>query len=145
MPLAMRLTGQVNASALARALVALIARHEALRTAIVEDNDGTPVGYLLPIPSVQTILPSADWQALDPQTRQAQTTLAIEQEAGKPFDLARDLSLRAKLIYLQANEALFLLTLHHQAGDGVSMGILTQELNLAYSAYCQNQEPAWAP
>jgi hypothetical protein len=66
--------------------------------------------------------------------RERQLRELITQETGKPFDLAKDLSIRAGVVILGRQESVFMLTMHHQAGDGVSMAVLTRELMQGYSA-----------
>ena len=56
-------------------------------------------------------------------------------EAKKPFDLRRDLMLRASLVALAGHEHVLLFTMHHIASDGWSLGVLTQEFVTSYDAY----------
>ena len=51
MPMAVRLSGALDVAALRCALAGVVDRHEALRTIIVEGEDGVPEGRLLPAPS----------------------------------------------------------------------------------------------
>ncbi|HEX8243326.1 MAG TPA: amino acid adenylation domain-containing protein [Longimicrobium sp.] len=56
-------------------------------------------------------------------------------EAETPFDLTRDVLLRAVLVRLSAEEHLLVLNLHHVAGDGWSIGVLFRELAALYGAF----------
>ncbi|MBZ1351825.1 non-ribosomal peptide synthetase, partial [Alcaligenaceae bacterium LF4-65] len=101
---------------------------------------------LLPAPDAQTLITVTDLSGIDSRLeRERQLSELIRLETAKPFDLSHDLSLRAGVIVLGRQESVFTLTMHHQAGDGVSMAVLTRELMQGYSAYCLGAEPQWAP
>ena len=55
---------------------------------------------------------------------------------------ARDLMLRAMLVRLRQQEHILLLTMHHIAHDGWSLGILFRELSELYTASVTGREPA---
>ena len=126
MPLALELSGRLDPDALADALTDVLARHEALRTAFVMGEDGrTPV---------QTVHP-ADPLTLTPEpvTEDALPALAA-QEAARPFDLSTAPLLRARLLRVTADRHVLLLTLHHIAADGWSLGVLVRDLGACYAA-----------
>ena len=113
-PEVLALTGTLDRSALQQALTVIAQRHESLRT---------------------TLQPLA------------------QAEATRPFALASDLMIRAALLHLgqattaasivqaQAGETvhLLLLTFHHIAIDGWSVGIFVRELTALYRAFSQGQ------
>ena len=61
-------------------------------------------------------------------------TLARE-SSNQPFDLINDILLRVTLIKLHEEQHVILITLHHIASDGWSLGILRRELELLYRKY----------
>ena len=61
------------------------------------------------------------------------------QEAQKPFNLARDLMLRANLFRLGQSEHVLFLNRHHIASDGWSWGVLMRELETLYQAFSKEQ------
>ena len=63
--------------------------------------------------------------------------LCVE-EATARFDLARGALIRGRLIRLGPEEHVFLLTLHHIASDGWSIGVLVRELGALYGAIAQS-------
>ncbi|HEU0300227.1 MAG TPA: amino acid adenylation domain-containing protein, partial [Longimicrobium sp.] len=132
-PAAVRLSGTLDAATVRHALCEIVRRHEALRTTFLATADGSaqvvhpaPHDFDLPVHDVSH-LPR-------PQAANEARRVARE-EAGTPFDLARDRMLRAVLVRLASNEHLLVLNLHHVAGDGWSIGVLFRELAALYEAF----------
>ena len=137
-PLSMRLVGNLNRDALINALMILITRHQTLRTTIRENNDGDPEGFILPIPERSSYVIITD---LTQKSKDQANQIAIDmiiKESERPFDLAQDYPLRVQLVSITSSEHILMLTMHHHAGDGVSMGILAKELSELYAAGCKN-------
>src|SRR6202035_2214076 len=59
----------------------------------------------------------------------------LTSEVRRPFDLAQDLLVRARLLRLGETDHLLQLTLHHIAFDGWSLGILSREWEGLYEAF----------
>ncbi|HSK74824.1 MAG TPA: amino acid adenylation domain-containing protein, partial [Thermoanaerobaculia bacterium] len=132
LPVAVRLSGDLDAPALAAAFTALAGRQESLRTAFAE-ADGEPVQAIAP--AGPFLLPRIDLWAL-PEAERARETLRLAgEEAGRPFELARGPLTRAALLVLGEREHALLLTMHHIVSDGWSMGILVSELGALYTAF----------
>jgi len=62
-------------------------------------------------------------------------------EADRPFNLTAVPLLRARLLYAGEDEHVLLLTVHHVATDGWSMGVLWRELGQAYQSRLHGQTP----
>jgi amino acid adenylation domain-containing protein len=137
MPMAMRIRGALNAAALEQALLLLVERHEPLRTIMVEGEDGVPYGILLSTPELGAFMVQEKLADAEPLRAR------IERESALPFNLGRDLSLRATLLHCGADDAVLMLTVHHQAGDGISLGVMMDELGQAYAALIQGNVPQW--
>lgn len=137
-PNALRLRGVLDRAALASALNALLARHEALRSVFVRQDKG-PVLNLL---AAEQCLPLRveDFQGKTDKDLAA----FVSAEVNAPFDLATGPLIRACLIRLSDEEHVFLLIQHHIVSDGWSMGILIDELGELYRAFHQ-AEPASLP
>ncbi|MGV7211661.1 condensation domain-containing protein, partial [Oxalobacteraceae bacterium A2-2] len=136
------LCGPLDGAALERALQAIVDRHEVLRTAIVsEDGQARQVVRHGAAPALQTM----DLRTLAPDARRLALARLAAQDEARPFDLARDVLLRAHLVRLEEERHVLLLNLHHIAADGWSMAILMRELGTLYDAYRQGREPALAP
>ena len=131
-----RLSGALNVAALERSFVALVDRHEGLRTRF-EEVAGRPVqvidgpgGFGL---EVEDLSGAADEERAVTAQRRAG---AIKAE---PFDLARGPLLRATLLKLSAEEHVAVMVMHHIVSDGWSMGVLIRELGALYAAFCAGQ------
>ncbi len=126
LPVAVRLTGDLDRDALRSAIGDVVARHEPLRTTF-EVRGGEPyqriLGSLAVPPALEVI--STDQAGLNARLRDA---------AGYVFDLAAEPPLRTWLFAVSAREHVLLLLIHHIATDGWSSGPLLRDLGSAYSA-----------
>ncbi|MEH2220692.1 MAG: amino acid adenylation domain-containing protein [Nostoc sp.] len=137
-PVALRFSGKLNITALESSLNAIISRHEALRTNFVT-VDGQPVQVIAPTLNLK--LPLVDLQHLPIQEREVETQRLAKTEALQPFDLERESLVRVKLLRLDKDEYVLLLTLHHIVFDGWSFGVLYGELAKLYLGFCTNDIP----
>jgi hypothetical protein len=80
-----------------------------------------------------------DLEAMPAGSRQAEAVRLAVAEAERPFDLSRAPMLRATLVRLHAGHHALLLTLHHVASDGWSLGVLVRELVALYDAFSRDQ------
>jgi len=139
---AVRLCGALDAPALARALSAIAARHEPLRSRFVA-VEGEPVQLVEPAGEVP--LPWIDTGALPPARGEAEILRLAVEEARRPFDLARGPLLRAALLRAAPADHVLLLTIHHIAADGWSISILLRELAALYAACAAGRPSPLAP
>ncbi|WP_158622248.1 condensation domain-containing protein [Corallococcus sp. CA047B] len=143
-PAAVELEGQLDVAVLTRSLEAIVHRHEALRTRFprsqgrrVQDivaPSGVPAGGPLALPGAVV-----DLSGLPEAQQAAETERLTAQEARGPFDLERELPVRAKLLKLSDTRHRLLLTLHHVVSDGWSMGVVVRELGALYAAFAQGR------
>jgi amino acid adenylation domain-containing protein len=131
-PLAVRLIGHLQVSALCRAFDEVLRRHEALRTRF-DVVDAEPVGIVAQNASLR--LPVVDLTELSARDRKSEAGRITEQQAVLPFDLKSELLLRSLLLHLDRDEHLLLITMHHIASDGWSLGVLTREMGLLYGSF----------
>jgi amino acid adenylation domain-containing protein len=129
-PAALRLTGKLDYLALKQAFDTIVQRHEALRTNFVEVN-GQPIA--IASPQIDVSLPLVDLQNLPLTDRQSTAQNIATLEAQRPFNLAKELLLRVKLLQLNTDEYVLLLNLHHIVADGWSLGVLIREIGLLYT------------
>ncbi|HEV2679455.1 MAG TPA: condensation domain-containing protein, partial [Rhodanobacter sp.] len=131
-PLAIRLKGQLNRQALQGALNDVVHRHDALR-AYFGSADGTPVQRIMP--RLDLVLALNDLRHSAPQERAARAHRLTLDETRIPFDLQTGPLIRGSLLQLEEQEYLLLLTMHHIASDGWSMGILVREVSALYASH----------
>lgn len=139
-PAAFRLQGRLNREALQRALGFIVRRHEVLRTRFVSD-DGAP-RQVITAPPVDFPLPVVELGAFPAGRRETEAKRRLQDEAVQPFDLTRDLMLRAALIALGPADHLLAINTHHIASDGWSVGLFLHELAGLYQAFDTGREPA---
>lgn len=141
-PGAVRVIGPLEIVVLEKSLGAVLARHEALRTAIVSER-GNMMGAVVPMVAIPLL--SRDLSHLDPVSREAFARELILQEHARPFNLAQPPLVRAFLVRLATSEHLLALTLHHIAGDGWSIALLIREIVAHYTAFLSGTPAAVAP
>ncbi len=132
-PVALRLHGPLDVSALQQAFDLLIARHETLRTTFRHDGE-----QLLQVIAAPTTLDLA------PQPLPAGSDCAgwVQGFARQPFDLDNGPLLRVALLRQTDDEHVLVLVQHHIVSDAWSMQRMVEELVLGYEAFSQGQLPA---
>ncbi len=131
-----RLRGALDRSALERALEAIFHRHEAVRTGFTAAG-AEPVQVILPPGPFP--LPFWDLSELTPEERQREVLRMIQQEKATTFDLSRGPLMRARLLRLAPREHVLLVSFHHIAFDGWSVGVFSRELRALYGAFSADQ------
>ena len=140
-PVALRIAGPLDAGVLALTLGTIAGRHEALRT-VFALRDGAPVQIVTdPFTPALPVIDLADLSDRSDRSdlRDRQASSLIREEAGRPFDLRTGPLLRLGLLRLAADEHILLLTLHHIASDGWSMGVLVHEVTALYAAFAEGR------
>jgi hypothetical protein len=140
--IAMRARGPLDLERLQRALVAVIQRHEALRT-MFRSDDGSPRQVVLQDWSFA--LSVVDLRGVNAAEREQEMLRVARREARRPFDLARDLMLRVSAIRLDDEDHVLLAVEHHIAFDGWSDTQLFEELAELYEAEIERREPQLPP
>ncbi|WP_445079614.1 condensation domain-containing protein, partial [Streptomyces hayashii] len=135
-PVALRLTGEVDRDALNAALRDVMGRHEVLRT-VFTAVDGEPSQQILGLDDLAWELEFAD---VDPADLESAVAAAFDH----PFDLAEQVPFRSRLFRSGADHVL-VVVLHHIAGDGWSRAPLARDLSTAYAARRAGQAPDWEP
>ncbi len=132
MAFAVELSGPLDAPALERALVEIVARHEALRTTFAI-RDGKPVQVVSPDPTLRLVV--VELGSAPPEAQTDEVRRRSGEAAREPFDLAAGPLIRATLLRLGGGSHVLLLTVHHIVFDGWSMGIFQRELRALYEAF----------
>jgi amino acid adenylation domain-containing protein len=126
--IAIRIKGQLNEVALAQSLKEIIRRHKVLRTSFKALN-GEPVQVILEREAEDRgryfPLPNSE----------SEIQIFLVQEGQQPFDLAEVGLFRTKLLRLDAEESILIITMHHIIFDGWSAGVLIREVAALYKAF----------
>ncbi|MEV7795784.1 amino acid adenylation domain-containing protein [Streptomyces sp. NPDC087512] len=135
-PFAVRLDERLDPGALRAALADVVARHESLRTVFPEEG-GAAWQHVLPADQAQVPLVERGVAAEDLEE-------SLATAASEGFDLADGLPLRAYLFAVSDGSSVLLLSVHHIAADGWSMGPLARDLSEAYTARVAGRAPVWS-
>lgn len=129
-PLAVRLSGELNKAALQNAFDVVVRRHEVLRTRYLvrERVPFIEVDCAAPV-SIKEISRSGTSPAREEEIRRV-----IEDEARRPFVLEREWPVRVRLFCSSADQHTLLVVLHHIACDERSLSIFRDELASVYEA-----------
>ncbi len=131
LPLVLRLRGGVDLQALQDALLELVRRHEALRTCF---------------PSIDGV---AHQELMEPSfgfppvvdVRGESAERLVGEEVLRPFDLTTGPVIRGAVFRSGDEEHLLVITMHHIASDGWSLGVLMRELTALYRARVRSEPP----
>ncbi len=129
-PLAVRITGDLDVDLLGRALTEVTRRHEVLRTVFVPGEE--PRSVVRPVAELKLDVVHVPDEAA--------ARAAAGEEAARPFDLVGGPVLRPSLLRIAADDHVLLLTVHHIATDGWSQGVLWSELSRTYEALREGRE-----
>jgi amino acid adenylation domain-containing protein/non-ribosomal peptide synthase protein (TIGR01720 family) len=139
-PAVLRLKGKLNQEALAAALQLIVNRHEVLRT-VIRQTDGV---------AFQQVQQKDKWELMLKEGKSyhgKETELQeyIKSLVDTPFDLSADHLLRAHLVTLAEEEFVLVVTLHHIAADGWSLGIIVHELVAGYLSFTEGRAASLEP
>lgn len=131
-PLILRFKGALDIDALDRAVRAIVARHELLRTTFVE-VDGEPM---------QVVAEPRDTPLIRVDGKGSGDVLSWRAGvAFAPFDLAAGPLLRCALRRTGSDEHELIIVAHHIVIDGWSLGIFWRELTEYFTAYAAGRRP----
>ncbi|WP_425296301.1 condensation domain-containing protein, partial [Nocardia asiatica] len=142
-PAAIRLTGDLDVTALRQAVADLVARHEILRTIYPQTPEG-PVQQVLAVDEVSIDLVPTRVEAADLVT-------AVTAVVTAGFEVTTEVPFRVELFEVattgadEPSEHVLAFVAHHISSDGWSLGPLTRDLVLAYEARSRGEAPAMAP
>ena len=137
-PTTVTLEGKSDTSILKKAILAVVERHETLRTNFVKD--GAEVRQIIrPTGNFGFSVQEKDFSN-EANPREAAVAYAKE-DSRKPFDLENDPLIRAILFRVGNSDYIFYYNLHHIISDGVSSDILKRDVLAYYEAFLRNEQP----
>ncbi|MFD1535397.1 non-ribosomal peptide synthetase [Nonomuraea guangzhouensis] len=138
----LRLSGPLDAAALAAAATALVARHEALRTTF-DPADGEGAQVVHPPREVRPEV--TDLTRLPAPEREHELDRLLRTDLGRVFDLTAGPPLRLRLIRLADDDNVLAITMHHIVTDDWSQEVLLDELGACYAAVLRGTPPRLSP
>ena len=135
------LKGRLSCAALEQSYNELLKRHAILRTLFTVIHD-EPVQVVqeytwMPIPQI-------DLRSYPPQERETVLRDLATREAEESFILDQGPLLRVKLVSLDQEEYVLLLTIHHSIADGWSTTIFLRELATLYCSFIEGKSSPFA-
>jgi condensation enzyme len=133
-----RVAGPLDLGALQAALDDLVVRHEMLRTEIDRDPETRcqRVHPAAPVPLVVRALGRSE-----PALRGPRAEEFLNEIDAEPFSGGELPHLRAAVGRFEEDDAVLVLTVHHIAGDALSMQVLIRDLAACYTARAAGAEP----
>jgi len=131
---AVRMRGPLDAAALERAFLGLLARHEALRCTFHRGADGRLLQRVHPSPS--EILERRSAAGMSDH----EVATLVNGLAATPFDLEARPPFRAVLLERSAEESVLVLVAHHLVADFSSLMVANRELRALLAAACEATE-----
>ncbi|GAB2814880.1 hypothetical protein GCM10027073_53430 [Streptomyces chlorus] len=131
-PVLARLDGAIDAEVMGQAVVSLVARHEMLRTTFTSEGGSVfqTVREDLPVP-----YEVRDLGDLPAEAARAEAARLVREIGSTPFHLGDSSPLRVVLCRIDDGEWLLLVVVHHIAGDGWTLRLMTQELSSLYAQH----------
>lgn len=128
----------LDVAALRRAFEALLQRHEVLRSTFEKRGDTLVQRVHSALEVVFEEADASDWTPQELSRR-------VEETYRRPFDLARGPAWRVGLFHRGVAEHAVLLTMHHIACDGWSIGIVLKDWLSLYASERAGTSPTLAP
>ncbi len=136
------LNGELNFSALQKAVREVLPRHESLHLRFDKNGEFQRAESLDP---EKIELPFTDISETEASARKTELDKIIRRESLVPFDLENGPLFRLLLVKLDAQEHVFIFLTNHIVCDGWSTGVLLDEISVVYSAICKNEPVELSP
>jgi acyl carrier protein len=146
--LELALHGPLDRHALQRALDAVVARHETLRTRFLTEGGNPRQVVDAPCSLPLHVIDRGDVAALARGSEQARVRALRDttaEDGRRPFDLERGPLVRAALLRFADDDAVLVLSFHHIVADGWSYQLLAREVAAHYRAFTTGAAPGLPP
>jgi amino acid adenylation domain-containing protein len=141
-PVGMQIDEDVDPEIMRRALAALVARHETLRTTFAA-VDGEPVQLIAPRGTLP--METVDLRHLGEAAAAQEIDRLFRAETARVFDLAHGPLAGATCIRRTGGHPVLLLTLHHIVCDAWSLNVLFGEIRSLCAAFVRGEPATLAP
>ncbi len=137
-PGVVRLKGELNTELLQETINRIVNRQEILRSSIKTVNGKA---YLHIEDKLNVKIPIEKVLPTNGHDLDAKIKSLVQEEFRKPFALDNPPLFRIKLLKIDDNDHILILTMHHAISDGWSIGIFIKEFTNIYSSLINNREP----
>ena len=137
-PVGYRIKGALNVTALEHSVNEIIKRHEVLRTTFAV-KDGDPLQLIHPALTIKITVTGLDH--LPGEEREDRLQALASEESVRSFDLSCLPLIRVSLFKLGEAEHVVIINLHHIVADGLSIGLMLDELDTFYRAFTGGGDP----
>ncbi|MEO0723111.1 MAG: amino acid adenylation domain-containing protein [Bacteroidota bacterium] len=135
MPFVFEMPVDYDIPALQKAMDALVARHESLRTVFRQDAQGEIRQFIHPATEKYIEIEYRDLREREEPRLLLQDF--VTEDAFRPFDLAEGPLLRLQVFHLAERSSVIYFNMHHIVSDGWSMNILQRDLSALYVHFSQ--------
>jgi amino acid adenylation domain-containing protein len=133
---AVMLSGRLDAGALRRTLEEVVRRHEVLRATFHTSSAGPLQSFDA---DARHEFVTGELRVEGAEAREEFVRRLASEESRRPFDLTKGPLLRCRLLRLDEDEHVLLLTMHHIVSDGWSLGVLLREVAALYEAFTKGE------
>ncbi len=137
MQFSLRLEGELDETALAASLAAILRRHEVLRS-VVQVDGGRPTMSVLD--AFEPEIAVADFSGIQAEAQEHEWQRMAEDEANRPFALETGPLIRFTRCRFGASSNRLLVTAHHLVCDGQSISIFCRDFVKHYRAFKSGRE-----
>ncbi|MFA0960207.1 non-ribosomal peptide synthase/polyketide synthase [Roseivirga sp. BDSF3-8] len=131
------LEGELNVDLFRETFNTILVRHEVLRSTYHVDEQSE--AYQVVHPAEPLKIELEDYRHFTERERKEILSTAQLEESTKAFDLQSDSMLRVRLLQTEDNTFTVIVTVHHIATDGWSIGLIVREFCVLYTALCEGK------
>jgi len=137
MSAAFQLTGKLEVEGVRQALNGIVRRHAVLRTIFLQQEEELVQRIL---PEIDTGIEITDLCDIPDAERLVKARQLVRDEAETPFNLAAGPLLRMRLLRMEEQRHILIVTMHHIVSDGWSVGIMANEFSRLYEAHVTGEQ-----
>jgi acyl carrier protein len=126
-----KLSGSLDVAAMMQAMIALVSRHDALRTTFELQGD-TLFQHIHPYEYKDGFI------RLHEADDEGKARAILAEDASKIFDLTTDFPIRFAIVIVNTTTHFISAIIHHIVTDGWSAGLIDTDLTLLYNAFLDN-------
>ncbi len=136
------LDSNVEIESVKKAIIAVVDRHEILRTVFREDQSGEIKQWVLTREELGFEIEYIDYR--QEENKQELIENHLNKDANKNFDLENGPLFTVGLLHIEDSDYVYYYNMHHIVSDGWSLNVYFSDLRTYYDAYVKDLEPELA-